>query len=132
MGMRVVVAGIIECDGRLLICQRSRGEYFEYKWEFPGGKVRAEESPAQALARELHEELGIEATIGPELRRLRYQYPGREEFELVFFRVDSFRGEPSNRVFEKILWVKPQELPAYDFLSADIALVEELARGSQL
>lgn len=131
MGMRVVVAGILERDGHLLICQRGRGEYFEYKWEFPGGKVKAEENPAEALARELREELGIEARVGPELRRLRYQYPGREEFELIFFRVDSFRGEPTNRVFEEIRWVRPEELASYDFLAADTELIAELARGER-
>lgn len=127
--MRVVTAGVIERDGQLLICQRGRGEYFEYKWEFPGGKVKPEEEPAQALERELREELGIEATIGPELRRLRHQYPGREEFELIFFRVERFRGEPVNRVFEKILWVRREELVNFDFLAADVAFVAELARG---
>lgn len=131
MGMRVVVAGILERDGQLLICQRGRGEYFEYKWEFPGGKLKEEESPAEALARELAEELGIEATVGAELRRLRYQYAGREEFELIFFRVDSFRGEPANRIFEEIRWVRPEELPAYDFLAADTGLIADLARSAR-
>ena len=132
MEMRVVVAGILERDGHLLICQRGRGEYFEYKWEFPGGKVKEDESPAEALARELNEELGIEATIGAELHRLRYQYPGRDEFELIFFRVDSFRGEPTNQVFEEIRWVKPEELCGYDFLAADTELIADLARSARL
>ena len=129
MGMRVVVAGILERDGRLLICQRGRGEYFEYKWEFPGGKVKDGETPADALARELREELGVEAQIGPEVRRMQYQYPGREEFELIFFRVDSFQGEPVNRVFEEIRWVRPPELSSYDFLAADADLISDLSRG---
>lgn len=129
--MRVVTAGIIERDGQLLICQRGRGEHFEYKWEFPGGKVKPEESPAEALGRELEEELGIEAIIGPELRRLHYQYPGRDEFELIFFRVDSFCGEPRNLVFEDIRWVRPEELPGYDFLAADTELIADLARGAK-
>ena len=64
---RRVVAGIIERDGEILICQRRRDDSHALKWEFPGGKVERGESPEEALERELREELDIQAKIGPQL-----------------------------------------------------------------
>jgi len=60
--MTKVVAAVIEHQGRILICQRRRGHAHELKWEFPGGKLEAGESPEEALQRELREELAIDAT----------------------------------------------------------------------
>ena len=64
--MLTVVAALIHSDGKLLVCQRKRGTSFAMMWEFPGGKVKPGETLEQALARELEEELGTKATIGPE------------------------------------------------------------------
>src|ERR1700729_3677303 len=57
--MITVVAALIEADGKVLVCQRRRGDTFGLMWEFPGGKLKPGETPAQALERELHEELGV-------------------------------------------------------------------------
>ena len=62
--MLTVVAGLIEADGKILVCQRRRGDTFELMWEFPGGKLQAGETAAEGLARELMEELGVEARGG--------------------------------------------------------------------
>ena len=126
---RTVVAAIIERDGRILICQRRRSDSHPLKWEFPGGKVEPGESPAAALQRELEEELAIQARIGREIERLTHQYEGRAPFELIFFDVREFQGEPENRVFELILWERPGRLPEYDFLEADAGFVRRLALG---
>jgi len=126
--MTRVAAALIERDARLLICQRRPGDSFPLKWEFPGGKVRAEESLAEALQRELREELGIEATIGQEIERLRHRYANGQEFELIFFEVSEFAGQPENRAFADLRWVQPAELAAYDFLEADRELVRRLAQ----
>ena len=67
--MLTVVAAIIVNHGKALICQRNRTDSFPLKWEFPGGKVEAGETPAQGLAREVLEELGARATIGGEFLR---------------------------------------------------------------
>jgi 8-oxo-dGTP diphosphatase len=127
--MRVVVAALIEREGSLLVGQRRRGDRLALKWEFPGGKVRSDESLEQALIRELREELGVVATVGPELYRTRYRYSEvSHELLLIFFaaRIDA---DPQNLAFEQICWVERDRLESYDFLPADRELVARLAAG---
>jgi 8-oxo-dGTP diphosphatase len=125
----VVVAAIIVRDGRVLACQRRRDGKFALKWEFPGGKVQAGESPEAALERELHEELNIRALIGAEIFRVRHRYAEmEEEVELIFFSAQIESEKLQNRVFEKIEWAEPAKLLELDFLEADRELVDKLAR----
>ena len=125
----VVVAAVIERDGRVLICQRKVGDRYSLKWEFPGGKVEPEEDPGAALRRELKEELNILASIGYEITRYEYQYQDRAPILLLFHRVSEFDGEPRNLAFEQIRWEAPERLPDYDFLDGDTEFVGRLARG---
>lgn len=127
--MIAVAAGILIQDGRILICQRKRDGAFPLQWEFPGGKVEPGEDAAMCLRRELREELTIEAEIGSEISTFRYIYPNGFEVELFFLRVTDYTGEIANQAFEQLLWVNPSELPSYDFLEADRALVARLATG---
>jgi 8-oxo-dGTP diphosphatase len=122
-----VAAAVIERDAKILIGQRKRGDSHGLKWEFPGGKVERGESPASGLARELREELGIEATIGQELVRYEHRYPRRTSILLIFYSVTEFFGEPASLAFEKIVWESPEKLPSYDFLDGDIDFVRRLA-----
>jgi len=123
-----VVAAIIERDGRILIAQRKAGGAHSLKWEFPGGKVDAEETPETALQRELAEELAIQAVIGDEIVRYEYAYPGKPPILLMFYRVTQFSGEPCNRVFERIAWVEKRELPRHDFLEGDVEFLRVLGQ----
>jgi 8-oxo-dGTP diphosphatase len=122
-----VVAGIVVRNGSILICQRKADQQHAGKWEFPGGKVEAHEEFHSALRRELREELAISATIGEEIARYEYCYPGRKPIQLIFFRIADFTGEPQNLIFEQIRWEKAKNLPAYDFLEGDIDFVKRLA-----
>jgi 8-oxo-dGTP diphosphatase len=122
-----VAAAVIERDAKILIGQRKRGDSHGLKWEFPGGKVERGESPASGLARELREELGIEATIGQELVRYEHRYPRRSSIVLIFYSVTEFFGEPVGLAFEKIVWESAEKLPSYDFLDGDIDFVRRLA-----
>lgn len=123
----VVTAGIIAEGGRILICQRRKGSWGEYKWEFPGGKVEDGEDPRESLQRELTEELAIKAEIGPLVCRLEHSYPDRK-VELLVFHIRGYTGELRNRQFESIRWVRPEELMHFDFLEADRSVIETLAR----
>jgi 8-oxo-dGTP diphosphatase len=120
--MLQVVAGILERGGRILICQRRPGQAHPLKWEFPGGKVEAGETPEQALGRELEEELGVGWGGGEEIARYEYAYPGKSRFELIFFRV-RFAGEPENRIFQEMRWEEAGRLAGYDFLEGDVEFV---------
>jgi 8-oxo-dGTP diphosphatase len=124
---KLVVAAIIERDGRILICQRRKQDSHPLKWEFPGGKVEPGERPREALRRELEEELSIRARIGPRVATTSYRYPGRPSVRLAFYGVREFHGEPVNRTFEQIRWEFPARLPGFDFLEADVFLVQGLA-----
>ena len=124
----LVVAGIIRDGDRILICQRRRGDPYGLQWEFPGGKVKAGETLAGALRRELKEELAMEAEVGAEAFRLRHRYPDRY-VEVAFFIVTQCHGEARNQVFERIEWAPRTQLPRYDFLEADRDLVDRISRG---
>jgi 8-oxo-dGTP diphosphatase len=125
-----VVAALILSEGKLLVCQRRRGSRFELMWEFPGGKVEPGESLESALARELKEELGVAATIGPEVHRLRHQYASTGvPFELVFFTANVAIEKIQNLEFEQIQWREFSSLAELNFLEADRDLVARLARG---
>jgi 8-oxo-dGTP diphosphatase len=130
--MKRVVAGLILQNGRLLVCQRTRHQTMPLKWEFPGGKIEEGEQPRDALRRELEEELGILATIGDEVARIRHEYPNGAMVELRFFVVREYRGELENRIFRDVRWVQATDLPKFDFLEADLTLVKDLATGKLL
>ena len=122
-----VVAAVIERNGQILIGQRKPRGRHGLKWEFPGGKVEPGEEPRAALARELREELGIEAQIGEEIERYDFSYDTQPTTHLIFFRVTEFVGEPENLDFAQIAWAERQRLPEYDFLEGDVAFVRRLA-----
>jgi 8-oxo-dGTP diphosphatase len=127
--MICVVAGIIEQDGRVLICQRQAGRVFAGKWEFPGGKMRPSETPREALQRELREELGTEPEIGDLLQIVRYQYAEMSTAVHISFFSAALERPPRNRAFERIVWARRAELPRYDFLAADRGVTSRLVRG---
>jgi len=129
--MIVVVAAVIERGDRcLLIGQRRRNDTSPLKWEFPGGKIEEGETPEAALARELQEELNVTLQQAVEIGRARHQYASKpEELEIRFFAAKIAEAEPKPKAFEKIAWVLPRELAAYDFLAANLQIVAQLATG---
>jgi 8-oxo-dGTP diphosphatase len=130
--VRYVAAALILRGSTVLICQRRADQPMAHKWEFPGGKIEAGETPEQALARELHEELNIHAEIGSLVVRLRHTYRSGGAVDLHFFVVHRFEGELRNNIFQQMLWSDLRDLPAYDFLAADSPLVRDLAAGKLL
>lgn len=130
--LRLVVAALMLRGDEVLICQRRPDQPMALQWEFPGGKIEPGESPEFALARELNEELGILATIGPRVTQIRHNYRHGGAVDLQFFAVYQFSGELENRIFNDLRWVKLEELPKFDFLAADRNLIRDLAHGKLL
>jgi 8-oxo-dGTP diphosphatase len=130
--VRYVVAALILRGDQVLICQRRPDQAMALKWEFPGGKMEAGESPEQALIRELDEELGINATIGTLVAHVRHAYRNGGAVDLQFFAVHQFAGEITNNIFNDLRWCNLRDLPGYDFLAADRGLVRDLAAGKLL
>lgn len=121
-----VAAGVIRReDGRVLVTRRPPGKHMAGAWEFPGGKVRAPETPRRTLARELFEELGIEVRKARELMQYEQQYTDRL-VELYFFSVEDYAGTPEGRESQKLAWELPEDLGGMGFLPADRPLVELL------
>jgi 8-oxo-dGTP diphosphatase len=133
--MREVVVGIITHGDRILACQRRSSARYPLKWEFPGGKIEQGETPSQALARELHEELNIQARIGEQFFRQEWIYPDSVTdphkdgaFRVFYHYVHSFTGAPLNKVFEQIRWVTLPELQALDLLEGNREAVAFLVK----
>ena len=132
MAVEVAAAVIQRADGAFLLAQRPAGKVYAGYWEFPGGKVEAGEAADRALARELHEELGIDAsTVFPWITRV-YAYP-HATVRLNFFRVTAWKGDPHPRENQQIAWqrcgtavVEPM-LPANAPVLAALALPHEYA-----
>ncbi len=128
--MLTVVAGLIEVDGEILVCQRRRGDTFELMWEFPGGKLQMGETSEEGLARELREELAVEAVVGAEVFRTRHRYAAMSDaIELILFAVSVDAAAVRNIVFESMEWRAPETLDELNFLPADREFVGKLARG---
>jgi 8-oxo-dGTP diphosphatase len=130
--MIVVVTAIIErADRRILIGQRRRSDSSPLKWEFPGGKVRDDEQPEAALARELREELSVTLERCIEIGRTRHKYASKpEELDIRFYAASVREAQPQPNVFEQIAWALPKELGNYDFLAANAQVVARLATGN--
>ncbi len=127
MSMVVVVAALLERDGRVLISQRREPAQVALKWEFPGGKMEKGESPERALERELREELGVETRTGRIYDVLKCASGGREIL-LLFYKSRLVSGEPRPLESNAVAWAAPSELGQYDFLPADLSLIERIAR----
>jgi 8-oxo-dGTP diphosphatase len=130
--LRFVAAALIVRGGEVLIGQRRPDQPMALQWEFPGGKIESGESPEQALARELEEELGIQAVIGPRVTHIRHNYRHGGAVDLLFFAVHEFAGEVQNRIYHEVRWTKLEDLTTYDFLAADRGLIRDLATGKLL
>jgi len=122
----VVTAAVIDRDGRFLVTKRQQGVHLEGYWEFPGGKCEAGESLDACLARELREELDVEAQVGEEVLVTTHPYADRS-VELHFFRCD-LKGEPRPLLGQEMRWATREELATLEFPPADGELIQRLTR----
>jgi 8-oxo-dGTP diphosphatase len=121
-----VVAGVIrDKSGRILLARRTEGRDLAGLWEFPGGKCEPGESPEAALARELHEELGIDIDCGPPLIAVPQRYP-HKRLRLDVRAIKSWRGNVRGHEGQALAWAPPHTLSSYAMPPADIPVVAAL------
>lgn len=114
-------------DGKLLIAKRRPGANLPGVWELPGGKVEPGEDPKECLARELDEELGIEARVGRLIGASPYVY-SHGAFEVLGYEVEWVSGSLERREHDDIKFVDFSEVGKYEFAPADIPIVKMAAQ----
>lgn len=119
-----VVAAIIKADNKIFATQRGYGE-FQGMWEFPGGKIEANESKETALIREIKEELDVDIQVEDWITRLEYDYPNFHLSMDCFF-ASIISGEMVLKEHMAAKWLGGDELDAVEWLPADIILIEQL------
>lgn len=123
--LRVVAGAIVADDGRVLIAQRGPGRALPGCWELPGGKVEPGESDAQALARELHEELGVRVAVHERLGIALWD-GGKVPIMLLAYRCQILEGEPEAREHQDLAWVRSAALTPRRWAPADVPLLPAL------
>jgi mutator protein MutT len=120
----VVVAAVVERDGRFLLTRRLRGTHLAGTWEFPGGKCEPDETHEACLARELREELDVQVVIGEEILSVEHAYP--ERTVRLHFRRCVLAGEPRPLLGQDVRWARRDEMRALEFPEADRELIAML------
>lgn len=123
--VRVAAAVVVHPDGRVLLAQRPPGKHYAGYWEFPGGKLEAGEAPADALARELREELGIAVTRAAPWITQEFVYP-HAHVELHFFRVFGYTGNPVGHDGQAFAWQRPGAFDVAPLLPANTRVLAAL------
>ncbi len=123
----LVAAAVLIEDGRVLLSQRRTGTHLEGKWEFPGGKVEAEEDPRAALQRELREELGIETTVG-EIVDVTFHRYAEKTVLLLFFEATRTATSPAPTAIEvaAVQWAEARDLADERFPEADVPVLRKV------
>lgn len=121
----VAAAIVRQADGRVLLAERPHGKPWAGYWEFPGGKIEAGEAPLAALARELHEELGIELDAATPWITFVHAYP-EKSVRLHFFRVSRWHGTPYGREGQRLAWERPEALSVSPLLPANEKILRDI------
>jgi 8-oxo-dGTP diphosphatase len=122
--MLVVAVALVDADGRVLIAQRPEGRSMAGLWEFPGGKIEADERPEDALIRELREELGIavkEACLAP-FTFASHTY-GAFHLLMPLYVCRRWEGTPEPKHHAALKWVRPKDMKDYSMPAADLPLI---------
>lgn len=125
--VHVAVGIIADPAGAILITRRPDHTHQGGRWEFPGGKVEADEAVEMALQRELHEELGITVQAAEPWLQVRHTYPDKTVL-LDVWRVTAWRGEPHGREGQPLTWALPARLTDFTFPAADEPIIARLRR----
>ena len=123
-----VVAGLILQNDKLLICQRPNFKEHPLKWEFPGGKIKNDESNKEALIREMNEELSINIINCEELISYNFNYKElNKKVFIYFYLVNNFSGNVLNNFHKELKWIEIKDIREYDFLEGDLKIIDYIS-----
>ena len=120
-----VVAALIWKNNKFMICQRPAHKARGLLWEFVGGKVESSETKEQALIRECREELNVLLSVGDVFMDVVHEYPDLM-VHLTLFNATIAEGEPQKLEHNDIKWIKPSEIPNYEFCPADEEILAKI------
>jgi len=123
-----VVAGLILQNNKLLICQRPNFKDHPLKWEFPGGKIKNDETNEVALIREINEELSINIINYEELISYNFNYKDlNKKVFIYFYLVNNFSGKVLNNFHKELKWIEIKDIREYDFLEGDLKIIDYIS-----
>ena len=123
-----VVAGLILQNNKLLICQRPNFKDHPLKWEFPGGKIKNDETNEEALIREINEELSINIINYEELICYNFNYKDlNKKVFIYFYLVNNFSGKVLNNFHKELKWIEIKDIREYDFLEGDLKIIDHIS-----
>ena len=123
-----VVAGLILQNDKLLICQRPNFKDHPLKWEFPGGKIKNDETNEEALIREINEELSINIINYEDLISYNFYYKDLNKTVFInFYLINTFSGKVLNNFHKELKWIEIKDIREYDFLEGDLKIIEYIS-----
>lgn len=129
--MFIVTAAAMIKNGKVLIAQRQPGSHMEYRWEFPGGKLEPGEEPEDCIVREIKEELDIDIEVLDIYKVVKFNYE-EKDILLLCYLCKVLKGHGKTLECNDFRWVKREELTGFDFVPADLPIVEKLMRDEKL
>ena len=122
-----IAIGILRnTKNEVLLGKRIKGKYLRGFWEFPGGKIKPNETPEEALFREFQEELGVEIGSSKKMELIEYQYDYYDVL-LMPFKIIDYVGYPTGLEGQELMWCSTDQLRGIKILPADQSLVEQLS-----
>ena len=129
--MFIVTAAAMVRDGKVLIAQREAGSHMEFRWEFPGGKLEPDETTEECIVREIKEELDIDVEVLDIYKVVQFSYK-EKEILLLCYLCRIIRGEGRTLECNDFRWVTREQLSQYEFVPADVPIVEKLLKDEGL
>lgn len=129
--MFIVTAAAMVRNGKVLIAQREVGSHMELRWEFPGGKLEPDETPEECIVREIKEELDMDIEVIDIYKVVKFNYE-EKDILLLCYLCGILKGEGKTIECNDFKWVRRDELANYDFVPADLQIVEKLMKDEKL
>ena len=129
--MFIVTAAAMVRDGKVLIAQREAGSHMEFRWEFPGGKLEPDEAPEECIVREIKEELDLDIEVIDIYKVVKFEYK-EKDILLLCYLCRILKGEGKPLECKDFRWVTKDELENFDFVPADLPIVEKLMMDKRL